>query len=291
MQPVSGAMESVSVDLVPGKSFPSGDYSMVTTLVTDISYTIYFTKLDSGNLAVEQITFNDVTIEPETNILVSEIPYGIYYVEEQPETSIVDFSNLDALENKYYTEIIDYMPNYLQYLEISNFATIKDVDLTISLVEGYRHQYEIVYQIEAENGSLGTFTHRLIEAPLDASVLIAYKNGGELNLPLQTIDIFYEEGPTLRMEYDFEDVYFASEDILSVSSSFIPLNGTDVALENADYFITTMNNIGYEVDLNREIPKGDYEFMLNYHQQVNMWGYNFVWNFDFDTVYATKLKK
>ncbi|MFA5471075.1 MAG: hypothetical protein WC219_03425 [Acholeplasmataceae bacterium] len=281
---------SVSVDLVPGKSFPSGDYSMVTTLVTDISYTIYFTKLDSGNLAVEQITFNDVTIEPETNILVSEIPYGIYYVEEQPETSIVDFSNLDALENKYYTEIIDYMPNYLQYLEISNFATIIDVDLTISLVEGYRHQYEIVYQIEAENGSLGTFTHRLIEAPLDASVLIAYKNGGELNLPLQTIDIFYEEGPTLRMEYDFEDVYFASEDILSVTSSFIPLNGTDVALENADYFITTMNNIGYEVDLNREIPKGDYEFMLNYHQQVNMWGYNFVWNFDFDTVYATKLK-
>jgi hypothetical protein len=121
-------------------------------------------------------------------------------------------------------------------------------------------------------------------------VEVAYKNGGELPLPLTSIDIFYEEGPTLRMEYDFEDVFFPNEQTLSVASSFVPLNGTDVATENEDYFISTLNGIGFEVDLNRETPKGDYQFMLTYHSEINLWGYAFDWTFDFSPIDATKLK-
>ncbi len=281
---------SVTIDVIPEDDFPSGDYRIETTLITGDVYRIFFSKIESGGGAVLSMTHNDIVINPESNLYVTNIPYGIYYQASNVDTFIVDFTNLDQITNLYYLDVSNQLPSYLQGLEISTFATIDYIDLVVTQLEGYRYQYDIIYHIIAEDNSTHTFTHRLVERPLNASVQVAYKNGGELDLPLSIIDIFYEEGPTLRMEYDFDDVHFATDDILSITSDFTPLDGIEEAFENIDYFITPMNGIGYEVDLNRDIPKGDYEFMLNYHQEITMWGQTFVWDFDFDMMYATKLK-
>ncbi len=280
----------VSIDFIPEDDFPSGDYRIETSLITGDTYNIYFSKVESGNGDVLSFIYQGEEIIPETNIYTSEIPYGLYYINGNSETEIVNFTNLSSISDVYYLDISASLPDYLEGLEISTFSTIDDVALNITQLEGYRYQYDIIYNIIAEDGSLHTFTHRLIERPLYQDVEVAYKNGGELALPLTSIDIFYEEGPTLRMEYDFEDVFFPSDEILSVASSFVPLNGTDVAVENSDYFISTINGIGFEVDLSRDTPKGDYQFILTYHSEISLWGNTFDWTFDFSPIDATKLK-
>ncbi|AUD64708.1 hypothetical protein BK011_03080 [Tenericutes bacterium MZ-XQ] len=281
---------NVSIDFIPEDDFPSGDYRIQTTLITGDTYSINFSKLESGNANVLSLVYQGEEITPESNVYTSEIPYGLYYIDGNSQTDFVNFTNLSSIDDIYYLDVPSSLPNYLEGLEISTFSTIDYIDLTITKIEGYRHQYDIIYHLVAENGSTYTFTHRLVERPLYQDVEVAYKNGGELPLPLTVIDIFYEEGPTLRFEYDFNDVFFPNDQILSVSSFFTPLNGTDDATENIDYFISTINGIGFEVDLNKATPKGDYQFMLTYHSEVVLWGYSFDWTFDFTPIDATKLK-
>ena len=135
-------------------------------MITGYTYNIYFSKVESGNGDVLSFIYQGEEIIPETNIYTSEIPYGLYYINGNSETEIVNFTNLSSISDVYYLDISASLPDYLEGLEISTFSTIDDVDLNITQLEGYRYQYDIIYNIVAEDGSLNTFTHWMIERPL-----------------------------------------------------------------------------------------------------------------------------
>lgn len=280
----------VQFDFEPSNDFSSGDYYFLLTLVTGDTYRINFTKIESGNAYILSFIYQDEEIIPTGNSYTSYVDYGLYYDAENAETDMVNFTNLSSLTNVYFSDLDTVLPAYLEDLEISTFATITSVDYEVNILDGYRHQYEITYNIEAEDGSTNTFTHYIEEYALSAEATVIYKNGGSLADPSQTVLIYYDESPTVRVEYDFDHVYFATDDILLVNSSFTPLNTGDQALLDQDYFIETINYVGFEVDLNQDTAKGDYTYQLSYQQSQIVNGDPLSWNYSFDVVDFAKLK-
>jgi len=280
----------VNISLIPADDFPSGDYRFVLSLVTGDTFTVHFSKIASANADVLSFTYEELFIEPITNNYTSYIDYGLYYDSSNIETNIVDFTNLSDLINIYYDQLDIYMPNYLETISISNFATLISIDFSVNVLDGYRHQYQIDYLIEAEDGSTSIFTHYIEEYPLLADATVIYKNGGSLENPNDVVPIYYDESPTVRIVYDFEQVHFANNNILSVTSSFNALEAGDTALLDQDYFVETINEVGFEVDLNQDTAKGDYTYQLNYMQQTTVNGILVTWDYDFTTVNLEKLE-
>ncbi|MFA6801150.1 MAG: hypothetical protein WCR19_03480, partial [Acholeplasmataceae bacterium] len=270
--------------------FPSGDYYIQLTLLSDETFKVYFSKEESGNASVLNITYQGETIELDSNSYTSYIDYGIYYINGQSETNVVDFTNLSTLNSVYYDEVDTNLPSYLEGMEISNFAEIFYISYSVSIINGYQHQYAIVYHLIAEDGSTDTFTHYLLESPLDAAPSAIYKNGGTQDVSASTIIIGYQESPTVRIEYGFDDVFFATDQVLSVTSSFVPLITGETSTLDEDYFVQTINDIGYEVDLNQDISKGSYTYQLSYNQSVLVYGSTLTWQYTFNQVVLQKVE-
>jgi len=268
----------------------SGDYYIELSLLSGETFKVNFTKMESANADVLSLTYQEELIEPITNSYTSYVDYGIYYIANDSETSIVDFTNLSSLTNISYADLETTFPNYLESLEISYFAEITSISFNVSMYDSYRHQYTLVYHITAEDGSTNTFTHYIIEREVDLNPSVVYKNGGSLDDQHDTVLVYYDESPTIRFEYDFDHVYFASDDILSVVSTFSPLNSGDSATEGIDYFIQPLSYIGFEVDLNQDTAKGDYTFTLSYSQSETVNGQSLSWQYTFSTLDLTKLK-
>lgn len=288
---LDGSWGSGSFDMLfePLESFESGHYILRTTLLSGQTYDIEFIKEESSLNIVSSITYNNQTIIPETNMVISYIDYGLYYDFEKEETFSVDFSNLDLITNVYYNDIDSNLPAYLDDLEISYFSTILDIDLQISQLVDLRYQYDIIYTLEAEDLSMNTFTHRLIEKEVDLTPTKVYKNGGELE-DITSIDIKYSEAPTVRVAFDLSNIYIASSDLFSFSCNFTPLYVGEEALRSVDYFIEYKDDIGYEIAFNEKIAKGEYTFDMHYTQSVSLWGEILSWDTTFDQLLVEKLR-
>jgi uncharacterized HAD superfamily protein len=273
----------------PLENFESGHYILRTTLLSGQTYDIEFIKEESSLNVVNSITYNNQTTVPETNMVISYIDYGLYYDLEDEETSIVNFNNLDLITNVYYNDLDSNIPAYLDDLEISYFSTILNIDLQISRLVDLRYQYDIIYTIEAEDLSINTFTHRLIEKQVDLTPTKVYKNGGELE-DITSIDIKYSEAPTIRIAFDFSNIYIPSSDVFSFSSNFTPLYVGDEAIRSIDYFIDYKDDIGFEVAFNETIAKGEYTFDMHYIQEVSLWGQQLTWDTSFDQIIIEKLR-
>ena len=281
---------SVETRFIIEDDFPSGNYTLRLTLVSGLTYEVTFDKMESANATVLSMTYQGEVIEPTGMSYTSEIPYGIYYQAGNAETDIVDFSNLSSLNNVYYTDVSANLPDYLEDLTLSNFTTIDDINLTITIVNGYQHRYAIAYHLIAEDNTTTTFTHYLLEAPLAQLPVNLYKNGGVLNSVTDPVTIYYEEAPTVRVEYGFDDVFFPGETVLSMVTGFTPLDIGDNAIQNEDYYVQTVDGMGFEVDFNQETPKGEYTFRLTYSNAVTLWGQTISWSRVMNTVYANKLR-
>ncbi len=281
---------TVSVDFEVTDLLPSGSYRLELELVTGEIAKIYFDKMLSANGYLINVEFDGDILEPTANTISSTIPFGIYYQVSDPTTDIVDFTNIFTLSNIYYDALIDdSIPDYLTGIEISPFATLVSLDLSISMLDSYRHQYEITYTIEAEDGTQFIYTHDLDEAVVSATPLNVYQNGGEVDQPFSYLAIPYANSPTIRVEFAFDHVYFPSDDEMVITSQFTPENGGD-AYEDVDYFITILSSLGYEVDFNHDTPIGYYEIFASYASSVSLWGENLSWSFTFDSVTARKVK-
>lgn len=286
----SWGVGSVSILFSITELFPSGDYYMETTLLSGELFTVYFSKAESSEASVLSITHQNLVITPTLNTHTSMIPYGIYYQASDSNTEIVNFSNISSLTNIYYDEMNLNIPSYLTGIEISPFSTLLSIDLAINLMDQYRYQYIITYYLRAEDGTLKEFTHKLEEYELSDNVHVAYLNGGELDLPLSNLIIGYEDQPTLRIEHDFSKTYFHTDTILSASDLFTPDEVGQVAIRDLDFFIQEIPNVGYEIDFNKNIPLGVYEYQLTYQQEINLWGQLLSWNYEFVSVTLTKVQ-
>ncbi len=273
------------------ESLQSGAYYLKLTLINGDSYYVNFTKQQSSEASLITAGFNGEVFEINDEYYETEIPYGIYYNPDDPTTHYVDFTNLDTYTNVYYDEVSTNLPSYLDSLEVSYFATIVSIDFSMNIIDGYRHQYVLYYTIQAENGSIGEVTHVLTESALDSKTQAIYQDGASLTLPISQVDVGYEESPTIRVIDDLENAYFSdSLNALSVTDTFIPLDGSSSAINGVDYYIKTLDQIGYEIDLNDDSPKGTYLFTLSYNQSVNLYGQTLTWNYTFDTVTVVKHK-
>ena len=286
----SWGMGSVSILFSITELFPSGDYYMETKLLSGQTYSVYFSKAESSEAKVLSFVHDEISISPTLSTYTTMIPYGLYYQVLDEQTEIVNFSNLGFIANVYYDQMSLNLPNYLDGLEISPFSTLLSVDLTISLIEVYRHQYTITYYLQAEDGTLSQFTHILLEDVMTELVHTAYLNGGELDLPLTNLTIGYEDQPTLRIEHDFSNTYFHGDTVLTVTSLFIPDEVGQVSLRDVDFFIQEIPGVGYEIDFNKNIPLGSYQYQLTYSQDVLIWNQTLSWSYSFQSVTLTKVK-
>ncbi|MFH2117894.1 MAG: hypothetical protein ABII85_07570 [Bacillota bacterium] len=281
----------VTIDLAVTSFLPSGSYRMELKLVTDETADIYVDKIQSSNASILELWHNEQNIGLSGDTYVSYIPFGMYYDSEDPSTQIVDFTNIDELSIIYFTDLIGTMiPSYLTAISISPFSTLVSLDLEISMIDSYRHQYHLTYTLEAEDGSIRIFYHDLIEEILNTSPLYVYKNGGEVELTADPIEISYLEAPTVRVEYNLDLAYAADENHLVTSSSFIPVDLGELSFENIDYFIHQVPSVGFEVDFNQQIELGTYHFETSYESLIYLWGVTLIWHFDFETIILVKIK-
>ncbi|MDI6452462.1 hypothetical protein [Peloplasma aerotolerans] len=279
----------VTYDFEVTDLLPSGSYRLELELVTGEVATIFFEKIESSNGFIVEFNYQNEVIHPDGLIEISMIPYGIFYDVSDARTEIVNFSNLSSLSNIDYLDIENNIPSYLNHLVISPFSTLISIDLSIAQIGGYKYQYDILYTIEAEDGTLSGFTHRLLEYDINPNPIYIYNNGGEVDLPFDELVIGYMDAPTVRVEFNLTNVYLPDTQTLNVSSSMTPTDQT-IGYPDVDFFITYLGGIGYSVDFNQNMPLGYYEFNYVYTSEVSLWGELLLWTFEFEEVTVLKVK-
>ena len=278
-------------DFTVTDELPSGSYRLELELVTGEVAMIHFDKIQSSNGFILDITYQEEVVEPVNQEIISYVPFGMYYDVLDPTTEILNFTNLSTLINIYEDDLIgSNIPDYIEDIHISPFATITSIDLSISMIDSYRHQYTITYHIMAEDGTVYDFTHLLIEHEVSTTPVFVYQDGGEIDKPYGDLEIRYSESPTVRVELDSDHFYFPSDQVLSLHATFTPDNGSDIAVLGEDYYMSIITGIGYQIDFNQLTPIGYYETYAAYESSANLWGQSLTWTYVFDTISAYKLK-
>ncbi|MDI6452473.1 hypothetical protein [Peloplasma aerotolerans] len=279
------------IDFEVTDKLPSGAYRLELELVTGEVAMIHFSKIESSNGFLLDITYQGKVVVPQNGNIFSNIPFGIHYLTSDESTHIVNFTNLESLTNIYEEDLTNgLLPDYLENMTISPFATLISVDLSITMIDSYRYRYTITYDIEAEDGTPFTYTHVLEENEISTTPEFVYQNGGEIEKPYGDLMIGYNESPTIRVELDTDRIYFPHDEVLNIYATFTPENGVDQAIENQHYFMSLISGIGYQVDFNKNTPIGYYQTHAEYEYTINLWGQSFTWVYVFDTISAHKLK-
>lgn len=277
----------VTIELSVEENFPSGTYIISTELITGDTYDITFTKIMSSDANVLSITYQGQVIEPITDTITSFIPYGIFYDPDLYETNQVNFSNLYDIESISYLDLKNIFPSYLEGMEISLFSSIEAIDLHMDMIDDLRHRYVITYHLVAEDGSTRTFIHKLIEIMPDVLPKTIYQNGSIVSGTHHEIN--YNDSPTYRIVYDFNQIFVHEVSPLSIETSFVPLNIEDNAILGSDYLLGSLPDQGYEVDFVKQAPMGLYETTLHYNQQVELWGTVLTWEYVYSPILFTKV--
>ncbi|MGD9886944.1 MAG: hypothetical protein AB7T03_03150, partial [Bacilli bacterium] len=291
--PVTGfwGAGTVSFTLSTTQNLPSGAYKVSIALSSFDVYVINLIKEESPEGAVLSFVFNNqvITIPSLQTSYTSEIPYGIFYQSSDTQTNLVNFTNLASIINVDYDNISgSNLPSYLGALEISPYATLTSVTLSASMYDTYRHQYTITYNIEAEDGTPATFYHYLLERTVNPNVIESFIDGNVVEqAPYNVVGFEREDSPTVRLNFDFTNIYIPNSLFLNVVPTFL---GEGVATQNVHYFMETFRTYGFEVDYSADAPVGEYQFVMNYyHSEQIASGINVSWNLTFQTVSITKL--
>ena len=281
----------VTLDFTVTEILPSGSYRLEIELVSGEIYAIYFDKILSANANVIDFIHAGRLITPTDDMYVSEVPFGMFHDETDAGTKQVNFSNLESLTNVFFDDLDGAnLPSHLEGMTISPYATLLEITLDIALYDAHRYRYTVTYTIEAEDGTLNTFTHELIEAELTADFLVLYKDGGEMLTDGTPITIRYIESPTIRGEYDFDSTYFPNADVLDVDISFVPLIPEEEAFINQDYFISILVGHGYELDFSRMTPMGTYTVTTHYVSTVELYGVILSWTYELQSTTLIKVQ-
>ena len=289
--PVSGTWGAgtVSFSLATTQNLPSGNYKVSIVLSSFDVYVLNFTKQQSPEALVTSFVFNNqvVTLSNSETSYTSEIPYGIFYRSTDSQTNLVNFSNLSSISNVYYNNLTGAnLPSYLNALEISPYATLTSISLNVSMYDTYRHRYAITYNIRAENGNTATFTHYLLEKEVNLNVVESFVDGNAVESPYNVVAFEREDSPTVRLNYNFANVYIPDSSYLTVAPSF---SGSGTAVEDLHYFIDTFRTYGFEVDFSADAPVGAYHFTMSFANSAQITpSINVSWNLTFQEVTITK---
>ncbi len=283
----SGTIEFAVTD-----KLPSGTYRLELKLVTGEIAQVTFQKVQSANGAIIILEHQGRTVSPIGTTFTSIIPYGLFYQALDAQTKPVNFTNLTSLVGVYQDDIeLGLFPSYLDAFNISPFATLQSVALTnIQIFDGYRHRYTLTYQIQAENGSLYTYTHILEEAAISSAPVKVYQDGGEVEQPIDELVVQYFESPTIRIELDVDYVYLPNGSVLLYEFDFTEFNGYGIPVLNQDYFLSYIDEVGYQIDLAKQTPIGTYYFNAIYQNEVTLWGHTLSWMFTFDVIEVEKVQ-
>lgn len=282
---------TVMITLEVTDLMPSGAYRFELKLLTDEVAKIYVNKIESSNASIVTITHNQQDIPLISGKYESYIPYGIYYDALDLDTNIVDFTNLDLIQNLYFLNLDENsIPSYLDDLVISPFATLVSVHVEFLMKDAFRHLYQIEYVIKAEDGTIQSTFHDLIEYDISPTPLNLYYNGGELNPLASFIEVSYLDAPTIRIEFELHHFYSAFGNNLQMTSSFTPDILLEEAVEGIDYFIHQISSIGFEIDFNQAISIGTYTFDSSYESTIILWGQTLTWLYDFEQIVIKKVK-
>ncbi|OHE27072.1 MAG: hypothetical protein A2Y43_00620 [Tenericutes bacterium GWA2_38_26] len=281
---------SVTIEFEVTDLLPTGSYRMELVISADETAVIHFDKIMSGDSSVIEFIYREEIIAPLSNTYVSMIPYGIFYDMNDDSTNIVNFTNLSTTIDVYDEDLQGlWIPDYLDDMDISPFSTLESVDLTISMLDSYRHQYAITYHLLSESGLASTFIHLLQEYELDTEPEHVYHNGGEVEIPFLEHEISYMESPTLRVEYAVENLYITELIHTETTSTMIPLDEITSVL-GLDYFINMLPGIGYEIEFNQDVAEGYYLFNTVYSNAIVLWGQSLIWEFEFSELTFRKIK-
>lgn len=254
-------------------------------------YQLAFTKDPGSEKDVLSFIFNGDEVYPNSTSYTSYIPYGIYYNPSDliNDTSIVDFSNLSSISDVIASDLVgDNIPSYLDGIEISPLATLVSVSVSVEVIDQTtsRHRYTITYVLKDENQQLGNFYHYLEEYEINPSFDRLYKNGGPIDLE-ENVIAEREESPTVRVEFDLRRVYFPN--LSSEPEDSLLKLTPDFNWGEYDIYYTVLPGLGFEIDLFKDIPMGDYEFSITYESDPGI-GLGISWHFTFDSLVVTKIK-
>jgi len=281
---------TVTIEFEVMDVLPSGSYRLEIILSTGETAIVHFDKMLSDDALVTQIQYRDEWIVPETNTYVSMIPYGIFYDLNDASTNIVNFTNISVISQVYYADLLgESIPDYLNHMTISPFSTLVSVDLAISMIDSYRHQYTITYHLLSESGISSIFSHILREMELSLQPVHVYHNGGEVDIPFIEHELQYSESPTVRVEYDLENLYISDSVDIETTTYMTPLDEL-TSIFGVDYFINPLVGLGYEIEFNRDIEQGYYVFETAYANSTVLWGQTLVWEYQFSDLTFKKIK-
>ncbi|HOI84568.1 MAG TPA: hypothetical protein PLP48_00700 [Acholeplasmataceae bacterium] len=277
---------TVTLELEIKDTLPSGDYALTVELITGDIYQMVFTKAMSSIASVTSITYQGITSNDLGTSLVSDIPYGIFYDALLEETKVVDFENLADVIDISYDDIGQWMPSYLEDLTLSRFSMIEYIEFLIEnkLTSGY--QYIITYHLKAEDGTRSTFTHILREKDPILTPETIYQSGLE---KIQPLVIMYQEAPSIRITYAYDDVFIYPDHPWMLHMSFEPLNGLDIAVEERDYQMSIVDDLGFEIDFSEQTPMGTYTMTPTYQQTKTIWNQTLEWSIDYEPVEIHKV--
>lgn len=279
----------LKIDVLLDDRLSEGTYTLSLELLSLQTYDITFIIEPSDQARVLSIGYQRETHLIEDSYLESYIPQGIYFDMLHPETSMVDFRNLGEIIDIKEDMLTNIKPFYLDAITISPFSQIKAIDLIITSLSDQRYQYDIIYTIESENLTLSTFTHRLIEKDVSMGISKLYHNGKSLDLNVSPYAISYQDAPTMRIEYDLDDLYLKGDHVMTLELETDLLLGEEV-IEHVDYFKDQLDGIGYEISLNALIPQGFYDIYMTFEQSITLWGYDFVWSRTFEGAQFEKIQ-
>lgn len=278
---------SVTIELIIYETLPSGDYRLSLSLITGESYHLYFTKAKSSLSAIQSITYQGITYDDVGSSLETTIPYGLFYDATIESTHIVNFTNLSQMQEIAYDQLDTIIPSYLDALTIDLFSTIESINLSVEPNEAQGYRYILTYHVRAEDGTVSVFTHILNEANPIITPDHIYLSGKQTSD--SPIIIQYEESPSLRLLYAFDDLFIYPDTPWSLDIAWTPLIPGEPAIEGIDYVLSIAEGIGFDIDWSKDAPMGMYQITPRYQQSVLQWGMTFDWDLTFSTINVQKI--
>ena len=286
---------TVTFEIIVSEFMPSGTYTLEVALAiaSNNIYKLNFNKIKSADANIILIDFDEVetTFESPPSTLISEVPYGINYHVDDYKSRIVNFSNLSQIINVSESNLHNNIPSYLDNIKISQYARLNSVVMTVALNNNdaipYRYIYSILYTIQAENGAISTFTHKLYECEVNKTISKTYRDGNVLNTtPIDQIQFERESFPTYRIDYYLENTYFYNNEELEIQLLY---SGDDITPVNGQHYFTFINpNAGFIVEFAENAPVGTYQFLVSYVNSNP--ALSLSWDIDFQSVTIIKNK-
>jgi hypothetical protein len=179
IEPASGSFNQFGFTIQLSEQMRAGTYTInYKYFFADIERNIDFQLAPSSDSSVLELSYySSGIVQPSGTTFSSFVNFG--YEFDLSDISFVKNINNDPLIPSYF-DIDSFEVSYLDSIELAPFAELLNVNFNgITYNNGYR-TYQFTYQIQAESGTITTYTHNIIERPI--SIVNVFKNSNRVNI-------------------------------------------------------------------------------------------------------------